>query len=819
MRERSQIRCCVARWLCTFCAMVVALTCEARAIARNRDAQAAQETSAQPATTTLAGQIELARLVDLAAQRLKLNVEYDAAALKTPVTLRLEAGLTDDELWLLVNRVLVSRGYTTVRMPGKSAYSVVKLQDAASLAGTTMQLPASESQTAGAIGAEPSAGFITTVVRAQHRTTKDLVDQLNKVLGKSGSGAQGTTSGSTGASAMGDTGLILIADLQSRVERAIELLKVLDTPAAQTVVREVALKHISAAQMVTLLGQVNAKQESVSGERAVGDVIATPDGNSLLVIAPEAKQEIWSRLIADLDKREEVVTATYTPRHFSTEEVASLIEQTVRDGGGTSVTGASAGSDPRWRVVTDPLTASLVITATPNQHTQIQDLLTRLDSVPASSRRPVRSFVIKNRGVAEIRNILEDLLRSGVLAAWTSDNAPVNSEPRTVVVTPEPATSTPMPPAPSSPTRATRAGSSLETRSDVSPAATSHATDQATRKSQFGGVVSRSVQSNTMSGYGGGDQPLVMTIDEGTNTLIAVGEPRILAQIEALLKTLDVRQPQVMLEVLMVTLTEDQTLSFGMELEELTISNDVRIRLSSLFGLGGRDGSGDRIGPLNASGFTGVVLSPGDFSVIVRALERLNNGRSVSMPKLLVGNNQSASINSVIEQPFASVNASNTISTTSYGGSSDAGTVVTIRPQIAQGDHMNLDYSVSLSSFVGAASDPTLPPPRQENEVQSIATIPDGHTVVVGGIEVQTDSKSISQIPFVGSIPVVGEAFKSRSKSNSRSRFYVFIRANILRSRGNGGDGFEGLRYISTRDAAAARVDDGFPEVQPRVIR
>jgi type II secretory pathway component GspD/PulD (secretin) len=194
------------------------------------------------------------------------------------------------------------------------------------------------------------------------------------------------------------------------------------------------------------------------------------------------------------------------------------------------------------------------------------------------------------------------------------------------------------------------------------------------------------------------------------------------------------------------------------------------------------------------------------------------------MPKLLVGNNQQASINSVVQQPFASVNASNTVSTTSFGGTSDAGTVVTIKPQIAEGDHMNLDYSVSLSSFVGAASDPTLPPPRQENQVQSVATIPDGHTVVVGGIEVESESKSVSQVPLLGSIPVVGEAFKSRAKSSTRSRFFVFIRANILRGRGAGGaggmggDGFEALRYISSKDAAAARVDDGFPDVQPRVI-
>jgi general secretion pathway protein D len=294
---------------------------------------------------------------------------------------------------------------------------------------------------------------------------------------------------------------------------------------------------------------------------------------------------------------------------------------------------------------------------------------------------------------------------------------------------------------------------------------------------------------------------------------MAVGEPRLLAQVDQLLKALDVRQPQVMLEVLMVTLTESQTMDLGVELDSLIKSGDLRIRLSSLFGLSKRDSSGN-LNPGDPTGFTGVVLNPGDFAAVVHALQTISHGRSLSMPKLLVGNNQSASLDSVLTQPYASVNASTTIATTSYGGSQDAGTTVTIKPQIAEGDHLVLDYSVSLSSFVGSASAATLPPPKQQNKVQSAATIPDGFTVVVGGIELENEAKSVSQVPFLGNIPIIGEAFKTRNNSSSRSRFFVFIRANILRNRG-----FEDLKYISDRDVATAGIDDGLPKVEPRVIK
>jgi hypothetical protein len=72
------------------------------------------------AQLSLTEQIELPRLVDIAAQRLKVNIEYDASGLKGTVTLRLGAGVTDEELWELTNKLLAARGFTTVRQPGKN---------------------------------------------------------------------------------------------------------------------------------------------------------------------------------------------------------------------------------------------------------------------------------------------------------------------------------------------------------------------------------------------------------------------------------------------------------------------------------------------------------------------------------------------------------------------------------------------------------------------------------------------------------------------------------------------------------------------------
>jgi type II secretory pathway component GspD/PulD (secretin) len=700
---------------------------------------------AQVQDVALPDTIKLSRLVDVAAEVSGQGYSYNPADLETTVTVRVPGGFTREQIPALLSHVLASRGFTTVRTPGSPLLSVVKLEQAGGMATTADS---------------GSAGYITQVFEARHLSAKSLAEAAKTLLSKPG----GT------ANVIGESNLVAVSDLVARVEEVRALIARLDKPDA-TVVREVPLRHLSAVQAAAAIAQVAAKRESAGGRRLGGDVVAGSDGQSLLLVCAPKQEQAWRDLIAAVDRREPVETRTYSPRYFPARDVAKLAESAAQAGGPLTV-------DERFRVVVDELTGSLLVTATVSQHERVAALMERLNATPAGARRPVRSFTIKNRPVSEIRAIIEELARTGVLQAGaeTASAAPtVGTADRTAGTA---VMQLPPPPA-----------------SGGSPPVTSPQTRR------------------PPSWPGGGEPSLSLTIDEGTNTLIAVGEPRLLAQIEALLRTLDVRQPQVMLEVLMVTLTDNQSRDLGVELEKLRINDDLFIRLSSLFGLGTRNAAGDRTAG-DASGFTGVVLSPGDFSVVIRALESLNKGRSVSMPKLLVGNNQQASLDSVVQQPYASVNATNTISTTSFGGTQDAGTVVTIKPQIAEGDHLVLEYAVSLSAFLGAASSPTLPPAKQQNRVQSVATIPDGSTVVVGGIDLESESKTTSQVPFLGDIPLLGEVFKNRNTTNNRSRFFVFIRANVLRGRG-----FDDLKYLSMHDLEAARVPDGWPEVEPRFIR
>ena len=775
----------------------------------------------------LAERMDLARLVDLSREKLGINIEYDPKLFQGAViALRLDHALSDEKLWELTLSSLSKHGLTVIRMPGSDVYTVIQLTNAAAQARIE---PGSLHDT--------HAGFVTIILELKHRDPAGIIQSLQPLMSRVG-GVLTAVSG---------TNKLMISDLKPRVEQTMDHIELLDVPlGAQSEMIQIPVHHLSVDKLVLLAnsaigayGSLNAAQlkgkiipapdggaviliapqnliatwralidtldqpgapakmitidltyrtapqvvelistattamNAVSGTSLRGQLIPSPDDDAIVIVAPETEVAIWNDLIKRFDRRQAVQTLTYSAQHFPASEVANLIEQTTRETG-------PRGSGDRWKLSTDELTNTVVITASPDEHAHIKALIERLDAMPASARRPVRTFPIKNRSVRDLLDILVELVDAGVFS----------SEPRP-----------------------TRSGSDSRQQS-VRPK-----NEQSTKSTDPSNAMPDSTPQEISSPRPDEeDPPLMLTADESTNTIIAIGEIRLLAQLERLIQTLDIQQSQVMIEVLAISLTDSDSLDFGVELEKMDISTDATIAISSLFGLGVLPGTGSsgtpEIGQGGANGFTGVALSPGNFSVVIRALQAVQNGRALNIPKVLVNNNQDAILDSTLQQPFAQTNASTTVATTSFGGTQDAGTSITVRPQITKGDHLVLDYTVSISSFVGSSSNIALPPPRQQTNIQSVVTIPDGYTVVVGGLEIKSESESTSQIPLIGDIPIIGEIFKSRSKSGSSSRFYVFIRANVLRH-----GGFEDLKYLSRQDSLSAGIDDGWPTVKPRIIR
>ncbi len=699
----------------------------------------------QASTINLSGETSLDQLTELISTRLNVSIEYNQRELaQRSVTLRLRQPLDDQQLWQTLTQVLEGQGLAIVPLNDSEILRIVPIAQASNALQTI-----TDRVNLQPVPLEPGSNFVSVLVELRSASPSTIASALAPLL----------TPNAGQAKPIGETGLLLISDYRSRVQRALEIIDRLDAPAdpisrvTKHLEQATAARVIESVQLV-LTAELVADptlSQTASGAVAPGiQLLPMPGGQSILILAPESRIARIAELIEHFDVAEQVITRAYDSGPAPIEELVESIRALLQSGT-YSVGGPGLGP----RLITDRLTSTIYATATESQHDQIESLLKQILDSPAGAGSSMLAIEIRNRDATELAETLRELLD----LSNTADPADKNS---------------------------------------VSTAAPNTAPSN-----------SAAQHSGSNSGILDGiNEQVTISVDEPTNSILVIGNPLTLAQVESIIDRLDRRQPQVMIELTLVSLDEGEAMDFGVELTGQFTSGETSFDLASLFGLG----AGSAIA--GGTGFTGSIIRPGDFNAIVRALEAVNTGRSVTSPKTLVNNNATATVRGVAREPFTSLNASDTVATTSLGGFEDAGTTVTVTPHITAGDHLSLEYSVELSAFTGESTATgdggVLPPPSQQNSFDGEVTIPDGFAVVLGGLETRRSGEATTRIPFLGEIPLLGLLFSTTSQSETVSRFYIIIKATVLRD-----PGFEDLQLLGERDLVSADADDGFPSMRP----
>lgn len=671
----------------------------------------------------ISGEMPIARLLDLAASRSKINLQYDRSVVGTATAVvRTSDGLTDSELWAAVHAALNSRGLTIVQAGSGGHLQVVRLQDASTSAGLRA---ASGNEL---FPAEGPLGFANIIFEPRRAAPTAIIDALRPMV----------TERSGRIALVGDSGLVMLSGPLDRLRPLEPLLDRLDSPAAIPIVTTINLDHAESAAIIEPARRLASRWFEGQASAKSGAIEAGIEPSQLIYVGPESREADWRQLISLFDRPATESRLVYPVGPFiATDLVQSLTALLDADTSGS-------------RVIADPLSNVLIVDATPLAHAEVEAFLDRLRNLPAEERRQTIAFDVEYRGVEELRELLDEVIAGDQFIAAELD---IDS-------------------------------------------------------SSLSGETPRSESAPLSDPFDSG--PTIVTDGVG-NRLLVTGTPVQLETIKRAIEMIDTPHPQVVLEVIIVSLTEGESFDLGVEIRAETNNGDNVSLLSSLFGLSG-GGSGGDFG--TGSGVTASTILPGEYEILLRALATVSEGRNVSRPKILVSNNQQATFQSVVQEPFTSTNASDTVATTSFGGTQDAGTTISVTPQITAGDRIRLEYSVSQSAFTGESADPSIPPPRQQNQVTSVVTVPDAHAIAVTGIVVESEGEAVSKVPFLGDIPGIGELFKARSRSNSRSRFFIFIKPDIVRSRG-----FEDLKYLGASDVVDAGIRDGRPVLEPRIIR
>jgi general secretion pathway protein D len=171
----------------------------------------------------------------------------------------------------------------------------------------------------------------------------------------------------------------------------------------------------------------------------------------------------------------------------------------------------------------------------------------------------------------------------------------------------------------------------------------------------------------------------------------------------------------------------------------------------------------------------------------VQASARQGNNNLLSLPSILTNDNQYAEISVGQEVPFSTSTLSGGgNSQQSLGGYAEALITLGISPHISEDEYLRLSVELTVDSFNGEPPQVGLPPPRSTRALSAVITVPNRSTVVIGGLRQTNDAKTVTKVPVLGDIPILGALFRRRSTTKQETTLYLFITPQILGEAGFG---------------------------------
>jgi general secretion pathway protein D len=214
------------------------------------------------------------------------------------------------------------------------------------------------------------------------------------------------------------------------------------------------------------------------------------------------------------------------------------------------------------------------------------------------------------------------------------------------------------------------------------------------------------------------------------------------------------------------------------------------------------------------AGLGGQIGRNGIFGAIINAVKSDTDSNLLSTPSVMTLDNQKASILVGQEVPVTtgealSQNFDNQFRTVQR---QNVGIQLEVKPQINAGGAIKLFLRQEVSSIAGPVSNSSSDLIINKREIETTVTVDDGEILALGGLLDDNERKTIERIPLLSDIPGLGELFKSRSKSRTKTNLMVFIRPTILRSKEDA-QRLTAQRYGYIRDQQQLRDPQGEPTI------
>ncbi|HYE47267.1 MAG TPA: type II secretion system secretin GspD [Caulobacter sp.] len=278
------------------------------------------------------------------------------------------------------------------------------------------------------------------------------------------------------------------------------------------------------------------------------------------------------------------------------------------------------------------------------------------------------------------------------------------------------------------------------------------------------------------------DSQVRVSVDKESNSVVISAPPAERAQIEKVLREIDVSPGQVQVEASILEVTLNDDFRLGVDWSVLAGAGELRITSTS-------DSSGG-VSP-SYPGFS-ITFIDDDIRAAVDALGGRTNVEVVSTPRIVVLDNRTAKLqigNQVpvvteTSQSNASVDAPRVV-TIEYR---DTGVILEVTPRISGEDRVTLNIVQEVSSVARTTTSGIDSPTIQQRRLESSLRLRSGDTIALGGLFSTSRSDGDSGVPLLKDIPVMGTLFKSQTKENRRTELIVLITVRVLPTDG-GSDG------------------------------
>jgi general secretion pathway protein D len=315
-------------------------------------------------------------------------------------------------------------------------------------------------------------------------------------------------------------------------------------------------------------------------------------------------------------------------------------------------------------------------------------------------------------------------------------------------------------------------------------------------KEQVQGVTAGAPAAGTTTSASA-DRSTIIWAEPETNALVITAPAKTMNSLMAVIDKLDIRRAQVIVEAIIVEVSADKSAELGVNwlIDGSNADNAVGGFIEPVGGVSIVDLARAATDPTTLTSVPrGTTVGVGrlgsggvDFAAVLRALRGDSTTNIIATPSIVTMDNQEAEIKVAQEVPFV------TGQYTSTGGNTgnnlnpfqtiqrqEVGTILKITPQINEGDSVMLKIEQESSS-IAATSSGAVDLVTNKRTISTHVLIEDGGTVVLGGLIQDSQTGGEQRVPFLGRIPVVGEAFKSRSAKKTKTNLMVFIQPRILR--------------------------------------